>query len=327
MLSFGRRFGIFGARQTRRYLSPAYTNGETPHVLIPNLMYPPQSYLKGAVFDLSGTVVDAGVKAPVKAFMGAFKDYKVPVTEQEARIPMGKPKKVHIRELGNIKRVNDEWKKVYGNDFSERDAEKIYSHFIEKQMGCLSKHSQFIPSALSTLNYLRSHFNLQLGATSGYTRNMIHQVGKEMAKSNFYFDISVGSDEVKNGRPYGDGCMKVQEFMEIKNAYEMVKVGDTTVDVEEGQNAKMWTIALIKWGNYVGMDENEMAMMESSNQLELFKIYEDAIKKFKNVNPDYIATTISYMPFIVEDINNRLANGEKPRSYDKNYVKKTLWFI
>ena len=58
------------------------------------------------VFDWAGTTVDFGCEAPVGAFMKAFGQEGLPVSEAEARGPMGLPKRDHVRELLKLERVS-----------------------------------------------------------------------------------------------------------------------------------------------------------------------------------------------------------------------------
>ena len=49
---------------------------------------------KACIFDWAGTVVDAGVFAPVLTFQKLFEDEGVPITSEEVRAPMGVHKRV-----------------------------------------------------------------------------------------------------------------------------------------------------------------------------------------------------------------------------------------
>lgn len=49
---------------------------------------------QACIFDWAGTVVDAGVFAPVLTFQKLFEDEGVPITSEEVRAPMGVHKRV-----------------------------------------------------------------------------------------------------------------------------------------------------------------------------------------------------------------------------------------
>ena len=50
--------------------------------------------VKACIFDWAGTVVDAGVFAPVLTFQKLFEDEGVPISSEEVRAPMGVHKRV-----------------------------------------------------------------------------------------------------------------------------------------------------------------------------------------------------------------------------------------
>src|SRR5690606_31195327 len=55
---------------------------------------PPDARVRAVVLDWAGTVVDCGVFAPVEALREAFAQLGVPISDSEARGPMGLFKKV-----------------------------------------------------------------------------------------------------------------------------------------------------------------------------------------------------------------------------------------
>ena len=63
--------------------------------------------VKACIFDWAGTVVDAGVFAPVLTFQKLFEDEGVPISSEEVRAPMGVHKRVseatYVEDLMNLK--------------------------------------------------------------------------------------------------------------------------------------------------------------------------------------------------------------------------------
>ena len=60
--------------------------------------------VQAVIFDWAGTVVDYGSFAPTQVLMDAFAGFGVDVSLEEARQPMGLPKREHIRALGRTLR-------------------------------------------------------------------------------------------------------------------------------------------------------------------------------------------------------------------------------
>ena len=56
-----------------------------------------------------GTVIDCGVFSPVVVFLEGFAAEGVPITADEARVPMGTHKKVHLRKITELPTVRERW--------------------------------------------------------------------------------------------------------------------------------------------------------------------------------------------------------------------------
>ena len=59
--------------------------------------------VKACIFDWAGTVVDAGVFAPVLTFQKLFEDEGVPISSEEVRAPMGVHKRVSEAVLSDLR--------------------------------------------------------------------------------------------------------------------------------------------------------------------------------------------------------------------------------
>jgi phosphonatase-like hydrolase len=73
---------------------------------------------------------------------------------------------------------------------------------------------------------------------TGYDRNtassLLLKLGWEVGKD---IDGLVTADDVSNGRPQPDMIHKAMELCGIKEPREVLKAGDSTIDIEEGKNA------------------------------------------------------------------------------------------
>lgn len=73
---------------------------------------------------------------------------------------------------------------------------------------------------------------------TGYDRNtassLLQKLGWEVGKD---IDGLVTADDVSNGRPRPDMIHKAMELCAINDPKEVLKAGDSTIDIEEGKNA------------------------------------------------------------------------------------------
>ena len=82
------------------------------------------SEVKAVVFDWAGTMVDFGSFAPMESFVAAFEAFWVEVTLEEARGPMGLPKRDHIDIMINQPRIAALWQQQHGKAPTDADIER-----------------------------------------------------------------------------------------------------------------------------------------------------------------------------------------------------------
>ena len=81
---------------------------------------------EAVIFDWAGTTVDYGCFAPVQAFMEIFKECGITPTMEETRKPMGMLKWDHIKTMLSMERIRDEFKRIHGRDFTDKDVDEMH---------------------------------------------------------------------------------------------------------------------------------------------------------------------------------------------------------
>lgn len=105
--------------------------------------------------------------------------------------------------------------------------------------------------------------------------------------------------------------MALHSLMELR-AYPpalCVKVGDTVPDIQEGLNAGMWTVAVALTGNELGLTAGELAAL-SADALEARR--EQAHLRLAEAGAHYVIDGIWDLSTVLDDIEERLADGEHP---------------
>jgi phosphonoacetaldehyde hydrolase len=122
----------------------------------------------------------------------------------------------------------------------------------------------------------------------------------------------VATDEVPNGRPHPAQALANVIALGIDDVAACVKVDDTWPGILEGRSAGMWTVALTCSGNALGLTYDEFVALPSDKlAIERARI----IAMFEGSRPHYFIDTITDLPWVVEDINARLARGESPQTF------------
>jgi len=264
--------------------------------------------LKGIILDWAGTTMDYGCMAPAVVFVDVFKRKKVPISMEEARVPMGAHKKVHIRKISEITSVRNRWKEVHGSFPTEKDVDEMFQDFVPLQNACLANYADLIPGCLDAIKDFRKR-GLKIGSTTGYLPEMMKILQEEAKKRGYAPDSTVCAGDVHAGRPEPWMCLKNAEKLGIFPLAALVKVDDTLPGVEEGLNAGMWTIGLAKTGNEIGLDEKEIAALPKD---VLERKLQAAYQRMAQIGSHYVVDSIADVPHVLDLINERMKRGERP---------------
>jgi phosphonoacetaldehyde hydrolase len=267
-----------------------------------------QGPLKAVILDWAGTTVDYGCYAPAVVFIEVYKRHGVDITMQEARQPMGAHKKVHIRKISQIPTVAQKWQDVHTRQCTEDDVEKMFAEFIPLQLACLADYADLIPGTVEAVDKFRSR-GLKIGSTTGYMREMTDLLLKEAKRRGYEPDSTVCATDVPAGRPEPWMCFRNAENLGVYPTEAIVKIGDTLPDIYEGLNAGMWTIGLAKTGNELGLNGKEIEALPAD---ELERRLKTAYTRMQEAGAHYVVDGIWDCDKILDDINARLARGEKP---------------
>jgi phosphonoacetaldehyde hydrolase len=264
--------------------------------------------VKAVILDWAGTTMDYGCYAPAVVFLEVYKRFGVEITTEEARLPMGAHKKVHIRKISQIPSVARRWQEVHGKPCGEEDVEAMFQAFIPLQLDCLAEYADLIPGTLETIEMFRRR-GLKIGSTTGYTGEMMVLLLEEAAKRGYKPDSTVCATDVPAGRPEPWMCLRNAENLGVYPMEAVVKIGDTLPDVYEGLNAGMWTIGLAKTGNELGLNAREIEKLDPA---ELSRRLETAYTKLSQAGAHYVVDGIRDCDAIIDELNARLARGERP---------------
>ena len=184
----------------------------------------------------------------------------------------------------------------------------MFADFVPLQLECLSNYSALIPGTLETVAALRSR-GIKIGSTTGYLREMMEINLRDAKKQGYEPDSTVCASDVPAGRPHPHMCLQNVINLQVSPVEACVKIDDTIPGIEEGLNAGMWTIGLAVSGNEVGLALKDWtALPEAEKQLRRQRAYD----RMRKGGAHYVVDTIAEMLPSIDDIEARLARGEKP---------------
>ena len=264
--------------------------------------------LKAVLLDWAGTTMDYGCQAPAVVFQEVYKRQGVEITMEEAREPMGAHKRVHIRQISKNENVAKRWQQKHDRKPTEADVDAMFKEFIPLQLACLADYADLIPGTLEAVEDFRAR-GLKIGSTTGYTEEMMDLLQSEAKKRGYEPDATVCATQVPAGRPHPFMCLQNAILLQTYPLEAFVKVGDTLPDIEEGLNSGMWTIGLAMTGNEMGLTEKQLEELDPEvRESKLARAY----KRMQQTGAHYVVNSIGDVPPILDQINARLASGEKP---------------
>ena len=227
--------------------------------------------IKTIIFDWAGTTVDFGCMTPVMAFKNAFLEKGITLTLDEIREPMGKLKRDHTETLLHLPQVVAQWQEIYGQTPTEADVDAIYERFEALLFEDLAQNSSLKPDTLAVYQELRAK-GYQIGTTTGYTSSMMAVVKDVAAKAGYTPDFIATADLVGNlGRPYPYMIYENMRHFKTKSVAEVVKVGDTISDIEEGINAGIYSVAIVVGSSEMGLSLDEYEVLTKEEQEALIQ--------------------------------------------------------
>ncbi len=190
------------------------------------------SQIKLAVFDIAGTTIH-DENSVAKAFQFSLNNHGYPsVTLQEANEKMGYSKPQAIRELLEIHEPDTA-------KITDQLIDKIHTDFVEGMLNYYATDPAIraVEDAEMVFDALHA-MGIKVGLDTGFSRDITDIILKRVGwDRGTYIDASAASDEVPQGRPFPFMIQKIMAELGIEDPKEVIKIGDTEVDINEGHNA------------------------------------------------------------------------------------------
>lgn len=266
--------------------------------------------VKALVLDWSGTLADAYVIAPAVVFVEVFKNRGVEISMLEARGPMGLRKDLHIKKLTEDPVIGERWKDIKGAYPTQADVDAMFKDFVPAQLGCLRKYTTLLPGVKEVCQRLQDR-GIKIGASTGFTRPMVDILLEDCIAQGLTPDATVAGDEVLHGaRPAPHMVYKNLDLLGVHTIQSVVKVDDTASGVGEALNAGCWGVGVVRYSNYMNINSLEEAVQLS--EAEIARRMEYTRDILLKTGAHYVIDSLADIEPVIEDINARLARGERP---------------
>jgi phosphonatase-like hydrolase len=186
--------------------------------------------IKLVVFDIAGTTVKDDQEVS-KAFQAALKKYNYHIELNRIDPLMGYEKTLAIKQI--LLLIESDTDKITPELISD-----IHKEFVQQMIRFYQYEPGIepLPHAEETLAALRAA-GIKVGINTGFSRDIADTIVTRLQwREKGLIDYVVGSDEVELGRPHPYMIQKMMKEANITDPLEVAKVGDTEVDVREGQS-------------------------------------------------------------------------------------------
>ena len=235
--------------------------------------------VKAVILDWSGTVADAYVLAPAVVFV-------------------------------EMPEIRERWKGIHGSDPDQGDVDRMFADFVPMQLDCLRQYTAVLPGVAEAVQKLQKS-GVKIGSTTGFVRSMVDILEEDAKKQGYVPDASVAGDEVVHGaRPKPFMVYKNLDMLDVHPIQSVVKVDDTVSGVGEALEAGCWGVGVSRYSNYMDIDSLDQA--DRLPAAEIGRRHEITRDILRKAGAHYVIDSVADLPAVVDDINARLARGERP---------------
>ncbi len=207
-----------------------------------------------AVFDIAGTTV-IDDDAVAHAFRNAFVKNGYAISLEAAHPYMGVKKIVAVRTM--LAELNV--------DFTEEGVSNIHSDFVTAMIDYY-EHDPAVEPFTDTeyvFEILKSK-GICIALNTGFPKVIADAiVNRFQWKQRGLIDEYIASDEVNEGRPSPEMIRELMKRLNVSSPEAVIKIGDTTVDIQEGRNTGcQWVVAVT-----TGAGKEEELLAESPTHI------------------------------------------------------------
>ncbi len=196
---------------------------------------------KLAVFDMAGTTVE-DQDAVAHSFVSAFRKNGIEVAPDVVKPLMGYKKTLAIETVLKEK----------GVEYSVESIDKIHEDFVDEMVTHYRESDDVkpLPGAEQLFRNLHSK-GISIALNTGFPRIIADTIVERLGwKKDELIDDYIASDEVEKGRPEPFMIRALMLRAGVTDSSEVLKVGDTEVDINEGRNAGCGLVVAVTTGAF-----------------------------------------------------------------------------
>ncbi len=181
------------------------------------------------VFDLAGTTIEDKGAVVLNGLIETAHVYQLPGTPDELNALMGMNKREVFGLLAD---------RLYPDDVTHATqvAEQALADFIARMQTAYQNHLVAMPGAEETFAYLRAR-GIKIATDTGFDATIGGLIMERLDWPGRLIDLAVYSTDVSRGRPAPYMIFHAMEHLGVLDVRQVMKIGDSPADLEEGANA------------------------------------------------------------------------------------------
>ena len=224
--------------------------------------------IKAIILDLGGTIVDKYSLTPILSFKRVFEKHSLICNYRDIVRDMGKENKEHIWEMIN---TDTNQGRLFFRNHKKPDkayVDTLFQEFTTIQSEMSRDHLTVLPETQNIFDCLRDR-DIKIGITTGFNKGIMNDIRHKLYYEGLYADEWISSTCLDlPGRPAPHMINELIRRFRIRDPSTVLKVDDTNVGLQEGQNAGCQTIGVAKWSVNMGVQSfDEIREIESSPEL------------------------------------------------------------
>ena len=195
--------------------------------------------IKIILFDMAGTTVNdtaTGKSMVVDALTRSFKTVGLNVSGTEIMENRGKPKRAAISDILTHH--------IASGHPQILPVDAVYSAFLSRLREGIDALAE-MTGASDLFQYLKSR-GIRIGVGSGFPSEIVEGIVDRLGwREKNLIDYVGSAESVGAGRPDPKMIFDIMAKFSVNDPKNVVKVGDTEVDILEGKNAGAWTVGVL----------------------------------------------------------------------------------
>jgi phosphonatase-like hydrolase len=181
------------------------------------------------VFDLAGTTIDDNGAVVLNCLVETLRVHDLAGTPAELNALMGMNK----REVFGMLAAR---RYPVGSTEAEALAEAALATFVARMTAAYERHLAPLPGAEEVFVFLRAR-GMKVAIDTGFDATVGGLIMQRLDWPGRLIDLAVFSSDVLRGRPAPYMIFRAMELLDIQDVHQVMKIGDTPSDLEEGMNA------------------------------------------------------------------------------------------